>query len=698
MATAFAPSIYFGTRLRLVSGRRCRARGRLVCAVSAGSAKVEPWLPTVDAYERVYATSLRDPDTFWSSIADSFHWHAPSAASPDESFVPPGVKVSWFDKAQTNIAYNALDRWVEKGHGARPAFFCEGNEYGLERVVSYEQLLDTVKRLANVLLARGVKKGDVVVLYMPMVPELPATMLACARIGAIHSVVFAGFSAEALAGRIVDSRARIVVTVEHVRRAKKVIPLKSIADEAIDIARDRHGHVVETQIVAPATSPANEPASYTAGRDIKWTDELAKASDRCAVEWVSGEHPLFILYTSGSTGTPKGVVHSTAGYMLYTATTFKYAFDYHEGDVFFSTSDCGWITGHSYVTYGPLLNGATQVLHEGVPNFPDAGRLWEIVQKYGVAQLYTAPTVIRALKGAAPPAPTQNNRAPSADDWVKQHDRSSLRVLGTVGEPINAEAWEWYHDVVGEGRCSIVDTWWQTETGGHCILSLPIPNSPKKPGCAMMPFFGIEPAILREDGIEVNGEGSGLLVIKRSWPSTLRTVFGDHKRMEETYFSRFPGYYFTGDGARRDKDGHYWLTGRVDDIVNISGHRIGTAEIEGAITLHEAVAEAAVVGVPHNIKGEALYAYVSLMSGISPNETLRREICGTVRKEIGPIATPDTIHWAPALPKTRSGKIMRRILRKIAVNGSGTQVGNLGDTSTLTDPTVVYQLLETYGK
>lgn len=671
-----------------------------------------PWLPDKAAYDAQYAASIADPAAFWRAIADTFVWrhkstsenHSSDSADHDvqstlrynfDATNAP-VSVQFLPNRLTNACYNALDRWLDddaKRHDI--ALHCEGNSPHVTRSVTYGQLSDLVNRFANVLRNDlGVRKGDVVILYMPMIPELPAAMLACARIGAIHSVVFGGFSAEALAGRIVDSSASVVVVAHSVGRGTKTIQLKQISDEAITIAAAA-GHVVQHQVV---TGADDHPGCLRPERDISWSVAVQNASPDSPVEWVESEHPLFILYTSGSTGKPKGVVHATGGYMVYTATTFKYTFDYHPGDVFFSTSDCGWITGHSYVTYGPLFNGATQVLFEGVPNYPTAGRLWEIVERYKVTQLYTAPTVIRSLKGAAPPPATTEKPNPTADDWVYQTDRSSLRVLGTVGEPINPEAWCWYYDVAGEKRCVIVDTWWQTETGGHCLTPMPIPQLDLKPGCAMMPFFGIEPAILDLDGQELQGACEGILVIKSAWPSTLRTVYGDHERMQETYFARFPGYYMTGDGARRDKDGHYWLTGRVDDILNVSGHRVGTAEVESAIVLHEAVTEAAVVGVPHMVKGEAIYAYVSLMAGIEPSENLRKEIRLSVRKEIGPFAAPDIVHWAPALPKTRSGKIMRRILRKIAANGLDTVKEELGDTSTLTDPAVVDALLRTFGK
>lgn len=672
-------------------------------SVTVPVAQHVPWLPDMASYQKLYEQSVTDPAAFWTRIADDFVWHGDDADVKvlSSNFNPKiaSVSVQFLPQRSTNVCHNAVDRWVQAGFAEKVAFYCEGNESGRRRTVTYAQLLDDVQRFANVLLSLGVSKGDVVVLYMPMIPELPVAMLACARIGAVHSVVFGGFSAEALAGRILDSKARVVVVTESVGRGKKSVQLKAISDAACDIVKEA-GHSVAHQIVTkmPAAAAVSVDANMRQGRDLAWDDLLAAAAPKCPVVWMRSEDPLFVLYTSGSTGKPKGVVHSTAGYMLYAATTFKYTFDYHEGDVFFSTSDCGWITGHSYVTYGPLLNGATQVIYEGVPNYPNPARLWQIVETYKVNQLYTAPTVIRALKGSAPPPATPTNPDPTSDDWVKQHDTSSLRVLGTVGEPISPEAWIWYNDVIGAGRCAIVDTWWQTETGGHCLTPLPIPGLEQKPGCAMMPFFGIKPAILNAEGEELTGPAEGFLVIKDPWPSTLRTVYGDHARMEETYFSRFPGYYMTGDGARRDEDGHYWLTGRVDDILNVSGHRIGTAEVESAIVTHAAVAEAAVVGVPHAVKGEGLYAYVSLMSGIEPSEELRTAIRLCVRTEIGPFAAPDTIHWATALPKTRSGKIMRRILRKIAANGEQTSVDELGDTSTLTDPGVIPALLGSYGK
>lgn len=667
--------------------------------------KHNPLIPHTDAYHKQYAESVSDPDAFWRHVADSYEWHQDTTCLKDDmntvldfNFDPnqSPVSVRFLPGRRTNICYNALDRWADNPDTRHNiAFYWEGNDPSSRKVVTYAEMSHLVNRFANVLRNDlGVQKGDVVIIYMPMIPELPAAMLACARIGAIHSVVFGGFSSEALAGRILDSKARVIVVAHSVARAKKQIPLKDIADKAISIS-EKAGHQVHYQVV---TGTKDKKDMLVDGRDVSWEDAVENASPDCPVEWVPSEHPLFILYTSGSTGKPKGIVHHTAGYMVYAGTTFKYSFDFHPGDIFFSTSDCGWITGHSYVTYGPMLNGAAQVLFEGVPTYPNAGRLWELVARYRVTQIYTAPTVIRSLKGASPPPSTGENPQPTADDWVHMHDRSSLRVLGTVGEPINPETWCWYFDVVGDRKCAIVDTWWQTETGGHCLTPLPIPGLELKPGSAMMPFFGIVPALLDNDGNEIDGAGEGFLVIKKPWPSTLRTVFGDHKRMEETYFSRFPGYYMTGDGARRDKDGHYWLTGRVDDILNVSGHRIGTAEVESAIVLHENVAEAAVVGVPHPIKGEAIYAYVTLMAGVDNCEDLRNQIRLCVRKEIGPFAAPDTVHWAPALPKTRSGKIMRRILRKIAATGRSISTDDLGDISTLTDPGVVASLLATYGK
>lgn len=659
---------------------------------------IKPHLPDIETYKQLYNKSITDPDGFWLPIIEQFHWESGVSGFEkpyiDSNFNPRSSKVytNFLRGATTNVCYNAVDKWaLSEDTKNNIAYYCEGNDRDSRSAYTYLEVYEKVCAFANVLRDQlGVKKGDVVIIYMPMIIELPVAMLACARIGAVHSVVFGGFSAESLAGRIKDSNAKVILTAHSVGRGAKTIPLKKISDDAIRILK-QDGFTVDHQVVVDGEK---HPSDFNAGIDKDWDVLTAlEKGKESAVEWVESEHPLFILYTSGSTGKPKGVLHTTSGYMVYSATTFKYSFDFHreQGDIFFSTSDCGWITGHSYVTYGPMLNGASQVLYEGVPNYPDAGRLWEVCEQYGVTQLYTAPTVIRALKGSAPPS-----EGTSSSDWVTKYDLSKLRVLGTVGEPINPEAWEWYFNVVGGGgRATIVDTWWQTETGGHCIVSLPIPGMKLKPGSAMLPFFGIEPVLLDADG--KTQEKEGFLCIKNAWPGTLRTVYGDHSRMEETYFNRFPGFYMTGDGAKIDDDGHWWLTGRVDDILNVSGHRIGTAEVESAIVLHESITEAAVVGIPHKIKGEALYAYVTPLPGTDLNEELKKSIKNVVRKEIGPFASPDTIHFAPALPKTRSGKIMRRILRKIAAGGKDTNTDDLGDTSTLTDPGVVHALLETYG-
>lgn len=660
---------------------------------------INPWIPDFETYKEMYAQSISDPDSFWKPIINSFYWYKSQPSSSKTSlsynFNPSNgpVFVKFLEGARTNICYNAVDKWVlNESTKDTVAFYCEGNDSGMKQSITYSELHESVCKFANVLRDDlGVKKGDVVIIYMPMVMELPAAMLACARIGAIHSVVFGGFSAEALAGRIIDCKASVVIVSHSVGRGKKTIPLKYISDNAIEIVRQQ-GHQVKHQVVVDGKLHINDMKKNI---DIDWDTAVSEKSTECDIEWVDSEHPLFILYTSGSTGKPKGILHTTGGYMVYTATTFKYCFDYHPNDVFFSTSDCGWITGHSYVTYGPLLNRATQVLYEGIPNHPTPGRLWDIVQEYNVNQLYTAPTVIRALKGAPPP-----EGGLSSDEWVTPKNLSSLRILGTVGEPINPEAWKWYFEIVGRKQCAVIDTWWQTETGGICITPLPIPGMELKPGCAMLPFFGIQPALLDAQGNELNANeaGKGFLVLKTAWPSTLRTVYGNHERMESTYFTRFPGYCMTGDGARIDAQGHYWLTGRVDDILNISGHRIGTAEVEGAIVSHPGVTEAAVVGVEHEVKGEAIYVYVTVMSGVECSDELKKSIKSIVRKEIGPFAAPDVIHWAKALPKTRSGKIMRRILRQIAALGKQVSNDDLGDTSTLTDPSVVDDLVMSYGQ
>jgi len=667
-------------------------------APMAKAVQGQSWIADMAAYEERYKRSVSDPDAYWSEEASCIAWEngVVPRASPTHNFKPPGVNTQWFKEGRTNACYNALDRWIEKGYADRPALLCEGNS-DVSRTVTYGDLFATVQKFANALKNAGVKKGDCVIIYLPMIPELPAAMLALARIGAVHAVVFGGFSAESLAQRIVASDASVVITCEHVVRGTKTIPLKGIADQAAEIAKSK-GVSVKTMFVVKAFEASSEPnpvpAAIDAGRDIYWDEAVEKANDKCEIEWVNAEEPLFVLYTSGSTGSPKGVTHSTGGYLVYAATTFKYGFDFHpdSGDVWFCTADCGWITGHSYVTYGPMLNGATQVLIGGVPTYPDPGRLWQIVEKYKVTHIYTAPTAVRALMGVKPPA-----GGSVAADWVTKHDTSSLRILGSVGEPIGAEAWRWYRDVVGGNRpnVKVVDTWWQTETGGIMIVSLPLKNIPEKPGCAMLPMPGVVPILLSASGEIVSGPGEGLLAIKDPWPGMLRTTQGDHSRMESVYFSQHPGYYLTGDGARRDKDGHFWLTGRADDVINVSGHRIGSAEVETAIGKEPSVAEAAVVGFPHAIKGEALYAYVSVRSGVEVNDELKAKIRAVVLKEIGAFSLPDTIHWATGgLPKTRSGKIMRRILRCIAKDGVDTKMDSLGDTSTLTDPSVVEKLLQ----
>lgn len=635
-------------------------------------------------YDDMYERSLADPRGFWTDMASGFHWES-EAQDPFTTHnfdVRKGpVDIRWFIGAKTNICYNAVDRHVAAGRGDKVAFLWEGNDVGVGGSWTYKQLLTEVCKIANHLKELGVKKGDTVSIYLPMIPELPASMLACARLGAVHSVVFAGFSAESLAGRLLDSGSRIVLTATGVMRGTKLIALKSIVDDAIELAEKGGSHKVDTVLVYDNQSAIKrDDVQFVEGRDSWWQEEVSKAGSDCPVEWLDSEDPLFMLYTSGSTGTPKGVQHSTAGYMVGAATTFKYIFDYHDDDIYWCTADCGWITGHSYLTYGPLLNGATIVIFEGVPTHPDPGRCWDVVDKHKVTVFYTAPTAIRALMRCG-------------DHWPAKYSLESLRLLGSVGEPINPEAWRWYYNQIGRARCPIVDTWWQTETGG--IMITPLPGAwPLKPGSATLPFFGVEPAILDENGKELEGPCSGYLCIKRAWPSCMRTVRGDHARFEATYFSAFKGYYFTGDGCRRDEDGFYWLTGRVDDVINVSGHRIGTAEVESALVSHEACAEAAVVGYEHPIKGQGIYAFVSLMEGVAPTESVRTALKAAVRHHIGAFATPDVVHWAPGLPKTRSGKIMRRVLRKIA---SG-ELDQLGDTSTLADPSVVEQLVELKGK
>ena len=620
-------------------------------------------------YEATYARSLADRDGFWAGQASELiTWFEPWHTVCDEDLARGHVR--WFDGGKLNVAYNCLDRHLAT-RGAQTALIWEGDDPAFSRHVTYRELHDEVCRLANVLKHRGVKKGDRVCIYMPMIPAAVAAMLACARIGAVHSVVFGGFSPESIKSRILDSDCQVVITADQGLRGGKPIPLKANVDQALEGCPGVHTVLVYRHTGAEI--------GWKDGRDGWYQDLLASASADCPAEPMDAEDPLFILYTSGSTGKPKGVLHTTGGYITYAALTHKLVFDYHDGDVYWCTADVGWVTGHSYIVYGPLANGATSLVFEGVPTHPTPARFWEVIDKHQVNIFYTAPTAIRALMRAG-------------DAPVKSTSRRSLRLLGSVGEPINPEAWEWYHRVVGEGRCPIVDTWWQTETGG--ILISPLPGATAlKPGSATRPLFGVEPALMDASGEELTGAASGNLVLKRSWPGMMRTVFGDHQRFIDTYLKAYPGYYFTGDGCRRDADGYYWITGRVDDVINVSGHRLGTAEIESALVLHEAVAEAAVVGYPHDLKGQGIYAYVTPMAGVEPTDALRQELVALVRKEIGAIASPDVIQWAPGLPKTRSGKIMRRILRKIAEN----DLKNLGDTTTLADPAVVDDLVANRG-
>ena len=617
-------------------------------------------------YREMYEESLRDPDRFWREQAKAIQWiQAPSRIS-NATFAYPDVSVRWFEDGVLNACTNCVDRHLGT-RGDQTAFIWERDEPGQSRHISYRELHGHVCRMANVLKSLGVTKGDRVVLYMPMIPEAAYAMLACARIGAVHSVVFGGFSPDALANRIEDSGAKLVVTANEGLRGGRRVPLKRNADKALE-------GIDGVQVLVVACTDAEVP--MLDGRDHAYEALAASASEHCPAEPMNAEDPLFILYTSGSTGKPKGVLHTTGGYLLYVSMTHRFVFDYRDGEIFWCTADVGWVTGHSYIVYGPLANGATSLIFEGVPTYPTPSRFWEVCQVHGVRVFYTAPTALRSLMGLG-------------DSHVEKCDLSSLRVLGTVGEPINPEAWNWYHRVVGQGRCPVVDTWWQTETGG--ILIAPLPGATAlKPGSATLPFFGIEPAIVDNDGREIEAtEAEGSLVIKRSWPGQMRTVFGDHERFVQTYFETYKGTYFTGDGARRDGDGYYWITGRVDDVLNVSGHRMGTAEVESALVAHKAVAEAAIVGYPHNIKGQGIYCYVTLMADVDGTEELRRELVLCVRKEIGPFAGPDHIQFAPDLPKTRSGKIMRRILRKIAEN----DFGSLGDTSTLAEPAVVEDLI-----
>jgi acetyl-CoA synthetase len=619
----------------------------------------------VNLYKTMYQHSIDKPEEFWGEKAEEFlTWEKKWSKVSDCDF--SSAKIKWFVDGKLNVTVNCIDRHLNQ-RGDQTAIIWEGDEPSDDKQLTYKELYEEVCRFSNALKSRGVKKGDRVSIYMPMVPEAAVAMLACARIGAIHSVVFGGFSPDALKDRILDSECTVLVTSDEGMRGGRSIPLKANVDVALD-----HCPNVNTVFVVERTAGK---ISWSEGRDIWYHDAIAKEEPHCLPEVMDAEDPLFILYTSGSTGKPKGVLHTTGGYLLHAAMTHKYVFDYKSDDTYWCTADVGWVTGHSYIIYGPLANGAKTLMFEGVPTYPDASRMWQVIDKHKVNIFYTAPTALRALMG-------QGNH------FVECCDLSSLRLLGSVGEPINPEAWDWYYSVVGKSTCPIVDTWWQTETGG--ILITPLPGAiALKPGSATVPFFGVEPALVDDTGTELEGPASGALIIKNSWPGQMRTVYGDHARFKETYFSMFPGRYFTGDGARRDEDGYYWITGRVDDVINVSGHRMGTAEVESALVLHDAVAEAAVVGFPHDIKGQGIYAYVTLMSGVAESEELRDELVLHVRKEIGAIAAPDAVQWAPGLPKTRSGKIMRRILRKIAAN----EVDNLGDVSTLAEPSVVDDLV-----
>ena len=619
-----------------------------------------------ETYEEMYQRSINDSDAFWAEQATAFldwdkSWDKVCEYNLREA------EAAWFIGGKLNVTVNCIDRHLAT-RGDQTAIIWEGDDPNVDKKITYRELHEQVCKLANVLKAQGIKKGDRVCIYMPMIPEASYAMLACARIGAVHSVVFGGFSPDALKDRILNSDCQLLITADEGLRGGRSVPLKSNADIALEQCPNVH-----TCLVVERTGG---DVAWQEGRDIKYAAAMAGVDSDCAPESMDAEDPLFILYTSGSTGKPKGVLHTTGGYLLQASMTHKYVFDYKDGDVYWCTADVGWVTGHSYIVYGPLCNGATTLMFEGIPTYPDASRFWQVIDKHQVNQFYTAPTALRALMGAG-------------DDFVKSTSRSSLKLLGSVGEPINPEAWEWYYRVIGESRCPIVDTWWQTETGG--IMLTPLPGAiDLKPGSATLPFFGVQPAVVDADGKELEGACEGNLVIKSSWPGQIRTIYGDHQRTIDTYFSTYPGYYFVGDGVRRDADGYYWITGRVDDVLNVSGHRMGTAEVESALVLHEAVAEAAVVGYPHDIKGQGIYAYVTLMGGSEPSEALRKELIAMCVQEIGAIAKPDLIQWAPGLPKTRSGKIMRRILRKVAAN----ELDNLGDTSTLADPSVVDDLIK----
>ncbi|MDD4242175.1 MAG: acetate--CoA ligase [Smithellaceae bacterium] len=637
------------------------------------AAKKKAWVSGREAYDKMWKRSVEEPEKFWAEVAEEqVTWFKKWDKVMDYNFdIKKGpISVKFFEGGKLNVSYNCLDRHLEK-RGNQVALQWEGNEPGEEKAFTYKMLHEEVCKFANVLKANGVKKGDRVCLYMPMVPELGIAALACSRIGAIHGIVFGGFSADALRDRIVNSGAKVLVVCDGTFRGNKAVPQKATADEALPSCPS-----IETVIVVNRVGNKIKCA-MTPGRDKWWHDEIAKVDANCEPEWMDAEDPLFILYTSGSTGQPKGVMHTTGGYLVYGSYTHKIVFDYHDGDIYWCTADLGWVTGHTYILYGPLCNGATSIMFEGVPNYPTYSRFWQVVEKYKVNIFYTAPTAIRAI-------------AKEGDEFVKQCDISSLQTLGTVGEPINPEAWNWYYNVIGRGECPIVDTWWQTETGG--ILITPLPGAVDiKPGMATMPFFGVQPVLVDDEGKEMTDtEASGALCIKVPWPGIMRGVYGDPKRFQETYFEQFPGYYVTGDGCRRDKDGYYQITGRIDDVINVSGHRMGTAEVESALVAHKTVAEAAVVGMPHDIKGQGIYAYVTLKTGVEKTDALKKELVAHVRTVIGPIATPDKIQWADALPKTRSGKIMRRILKKVAAN----ELGNLGDTSTLADPSVVDDIVK----
>jgi acetyl-CoA synthetase len=620
-------------------------------------------------YKKMYAASVSEPEAFWGEQGKRLDWMTPYSKVKNTSFEYGNVSVEWFADGTLNVAANCIDRHLASRGDQTAIIFEPDNPEDPAQHISYNMLSDKVNRFANVLKSQGVNKGDRVVIYMPMIPEAAYAMLACARLGAIHSVVFAGFSPDALANRINDCGAKVLITADEAPRGGRRTALKANADTALS-------HCAE-DVRCLVVKHTGGQTTWAETRDVDVKAEMAKVSADCPAEEVGAEHPLFILYTSGSTGKPKGVVHSSGGYLTFAAISHQYTFDYHDGDVFWCSADVGWVTGHSYIVYGPLANGATTLMFEGVPTWPDAGRFWAVCEKHKVNQFYTAPTAIRALMA--------HGNAP-----VEKYDLSSIKLLGTVGEPINPEAWNWYNDVVGKGKAPIVDTWWQTETGGHMLTPLPGATA-TKPGSATRPFFGVQPAILNaETGVEQKGNDvEGVLCIKDSWPGQMRTIYGDHQRFQETYFQQYKGYFFSGDGCRRDADGYYWITGRVDDVINVSGHRMGTAEVESALVSHPKVAEAAVVGFPHEIKGQGIYAYVTLMQGETPDAALKKELETWVRREIGPIAKPDVIQWAPGLPKTRSGKIMRRILRKIAENDTG----SLGDTSTLADPSVVEELI-----